>query len=112
MGSPEKGVQSTDYRIAASVLESIVRGALAGDGRLRVPATSGFMRGRAVEVAVSEDSARVFLSLEARFGEVMPALGTEAQALVSQALSSMTGLRVEAVDVQFVGVLPPGAVDT
>jgi uncharacterized alkaline shock family protein YloU len=42
----------------------------------------------------------------------MPALGTEAQALVSQALSSMTGLRVEAVDVQFVGVLPPGAVDT
>lgn len=98
---------TTDYRIATSVLEAIVKGALAGDERIRVHQAGGLMRGKSVEVTVEGERCRVRLPLEARFGEPLPALGSEAQSRVAESLGQMTGLAVEAVDIQFVGVFLP-----
>jgi uncharacterized alkaline shock family protein YloU len=96
------------YRMASSVLEAIVRGAVAGNERMRVHQGGGIMRPRGLEVTVEGESCRVHLPLESRFGEVLPVLGSQAQQRVAEALSHMTGLRVTAVDVQFVGVFPAG----
>jgi uncharacterized alkaline shock family protein YloU len=97
---------ATDYRIAASVLEDIVKGALQGDDRLRVHPGGGLIRGRGVEVNVEGESCRVSLPVEARFGEPLLPLGEHAQVRVSDVLGKITGLRVQAVDVSFVGVFP------
>jgi uncharacterized alkaline shock family protein YloU len=64
------------------------------------------MRGRGVEVVVEGESCRVTLPLEARFGEPLPPLGERAQKLVADVLGTTTGLRVQSVDVSFVGVFP------
>jgi hypothetical protein len=99
----------TEYAIATSVLEAIVRGSLRDDDRLHVPAAVPIMRARPVDVAVEGEQCRVTVRLEARFGEYLPALATAAREKVAGALAQMTGLSVQAVDVIFTGVLPPGA---
>lgn len=99
----------TEYAIATSVLEAIVRGSLRDDDRLRVPAALPIMRARPVEVAVDGEQCRVMVRLEARFGEYLPALATAAREKVADALTQMTGLAVQSIDVVFTGVLPSGA---
>jgi hypothetical protein len=99
----------SEYCIATSVLEAIVRGSLHGDDRLRVPAALPIMRAHPIEVTVDGQDCRVNVQVEARFGEYMPALATAAREKVAAAVSQMTGLNVNAVDIVFTGVFPAHA---
>lgn len=99
----------TEYLIANSVLEAIVRGALGGDDRLRFHSSLPLARTHPVEVTVDGDECRVTVHLDARLGEYLPDLATQARHRVASALGSMTGLSVSGVDVVFSGVFPTGA---
>lgn len=99
----------TQYLIATTVLEAIVRGALESDERLRVHTPLPFTRTRAVEVAVNGEQCRVTVHLDARLGEQLPSLASSARRKIADALDRMTGLKVTAVDVFFSGVFPAGA---
>jgi len=96
-----------DYRIATSVLEAIAKGALQGDHRLRFH--HGLVRSGGADISVEHGECRVKLSLEARLGEDLLALGAEVQRRVAAALTHTTGLPVEGVTVVFAGVFPPEA---
>ncbi|NLE10804.1 MAG: hypothetical protein GX630_04795 [Actinobacteria bacterium] len=96
----------TEYLIATSVLESIVRGSLEGDDRLHLHSGIRLARSHPVEVTVDGDQCHVTVHLDARMGEVLPALASEARQKIVGALSPMTGLAVLGVDVVFAGVLP------
>ncbi len=54
---------------------------------------------RGLDVSVQDGRARVSLELVARYGAVLPELGTAVQTGVAEALSAATGLAVDAVDV-------------
>jgi uncharacterized alkaline shock family protein YloU len=54
---------------------------------------------RRLEVGVSDGRARVRLELSARYGAVLPLLARDVQERVTEALSTMCGIRVDAVDV-------------
>jgi uncharacterized alkaline shock family protein YloU len=96
----------TEYRIATSVLESIVRGAVESDPRIRVHTPLPLTRTHAVEVLVQGDQCRATIHLDARLGENLPSVATEVRSAVAAALNRMTGLGVSAVDVVFSGVYP------
>lgn len=96
----------TQYLIATSVLEAIVRGSLDNDERLRIHSPLPLMRTHPVEVAVEGDRCRVSVQLDARMGEQLPMLASSVRQTVAAALTSMTGLGVTAVDVTFSGVFP------
>jgi uncharacterized alkaline shock family protein YloU len=99
----------TEYLIATSVLEAIVRCSLEHDERLRLHSAPALMRSHPVEVAVEDDECRVTVHLDARMGEVLPTLAAEARQKIAGALSPMTGLTVSGVDVVFAGVFPSTA---
>jgi uncharacterized alkaline shock family protein YloU len=99
----------SEYLIATSVLEAIVRGSLEGDDSLRVHTPLPLTRAKAVEVDVSGEDCRVAVQLDARMGEHLPRLAETARGRIAEALSSMTGLRVSEIDVTFNGVFPAGA---
>lgn len=65
---------------------------LAAGGRVRRPR-------RGLEIAIENGHARVELELAARFGVVLPDLARDVQAHVADALHTMCGLSVDAVDV-------------
>ena len=96
----------TEYLISTSVLEAIVRGAVEYDERLRVHSPLPLTRTRAVEVTVDDQECRVVVHLDARMGENLPSLGSEARQKIVAALAHMTGLTVSAVDIVFSGVFP------
>jgi ubiquinone biosynthesis protein UbiJ len=96
----------TEYRIATSVLDSIVRGALIADARIRVHAPLPLTRTHAVEIGVQADQCSVTIQLDARLGENLPAVAADVRAAVADALTRMTGLVVNAVDVVFAAVFP------
>lgn len=98
----------TEYRIATSVLEDIVRGSLAADDRVRVHAPLPLTRTHPVEIIVAGDRCEVVVHLDARLGEVLPALASDVRSAVAAALSRMTGLVVDSVDVTFASVFPAG----
>ena len=54
---------------------------------------------RRLEVEVADGRAHVRLELSARYGAVLPHLAREAQEHVAEALASMCGVEVDAVDV-------------
>ena len=54
---------------------------------------------RALELDVADGRARVALELRVRYGLVLPQLARSVQERVAEALSTMCGLEVEAVDV-------------
>ena len=54
---------------------------------------------RRLEVDVSDDRARIRLELSARYGVVLPTLARDVQERVADALATMCGVEVEAVDV-------------
>ena len=54
---------------------------------------------RALELDVDEGHARVALELRVRYGVVLPQLARSVQERVAEALSSMCGLQVDAIDV-------------
>jgi len=99
----------TEYQIATSVLEAIVRGSLEGDPRIRVHALLPLVRTHPVEVAVQGESCRVAVHLDARLGEFLPGLAEELRRKIAEALGKMTGLGVDSVDVVFGGVFPAKA---
>jgi uncharacterized alkaline shock family protein YloU len=99
----------TEYLIATSVLESIVRGSLAGDERLRVHSSLPLVGSRAADVTVDGEECHVVIQVDARMGEVLPELTNEIRSKIVSALGRMTGLRVSEVDVVFGGVFPVGA---
>ena len=96
----------TEYLIATSVLENIVRGSLESDERVRVNTSLPLMRTRPVEIAVDSERCFVSIHLEARMGEHLPSLAAGVRRSIADALSSMTGLKVVSVDVSFNGVFP------
>ena len=96
----------TEYLIATSVLEAIVRGSLENDDRVRLHSTIPRMRSHPVEVSVDDDQCSVTVQLDARMGEALPALAAEVRQKIAGALSPMTGLSVSGVDVVFAGVFP------
>jgi uncharacterized alkaline shock family protein YloU len=96
----------TQYLIATSVLETIVRGSLENDGRLRVHTPLLLARTRPIDIAVDGNECRVAVHLDARMGEHLPSLASGARRTIADALGSMTGLKVAAVDVSFNGVFP------
>ena len=96
----------TEYRIATSVLEDIVRGSIAADTRIRVHAPLPLMRARPVEILVEGENCEVVIHLDARLGEVLPSLAADVRSAVAGALSRMTGLTAGSVDVIFASVFP------
>jgi len=77
----------------AALTELVVTAAEAVDG-------AEVRRGRRrLEVDVAEGRARVRLELEAPYGIVLPRLARDVQERVADALASMCGVEVEAVDV-------------
>lgn len=98
----------TEYRIATSVLENIVRGALSGDQRIRVHAPLPLTRNHPVEISVQGDKCDVVVQVDARLGESLPNVAREVRDLVASALTRMTGLMVSSVDVVFASVFPAG----
>jgi uncharacterized alkaline shock family protein YloU len=98
----------TEYLIATSVLEAIVRGSLEDDARLRVHAPLALVRTHPVVVETAGQQCRVTVHLDARLGEHLPSLADGARRKIAAALSHMTGLAVTGVDVVFSGVFPVG----
>jgi uncharacterized alkaline shock family protein YloU len=96
----------TEYRIATSVLETIVRGSLAGDERVSFHAPLPLSRSHPVVVDVQGDSCDVTVQLDARLGEELPVVSVDARTAVADALGRITGLKVASVDVIFAGVFP------
>jgi Asp23 family, cell envelope-related function len=96
----------THYLIATSVLEAIVSGSLADDGRLRIHTPLPLVLAHPVEVVVKGDECHVDVHLDARMGEHLPSLAASVRKTVAAALASMTGLKVVSVDVTFSGVFP------
>ena len=96
----------TEYLIATSVLEAIVRGSSEHDERVRLHSAIPLVRSHPVEVTVEDDRCSVTVQVEARMGEVLPTLAGEVRQQIAGALSPMTGLAVSGVDVVFVGVFP------
>ena len=99
----------TEYLIATSVLESIVRGAVENDERLRVYSPLPLTRTRPVEVVVDDQECNVAVHLDARIGEHLPSLAVDARQKIAVALTHMTGLSITAVDIVFSGVFPADA---
>ena len=99
----------TQYLIAKSVLEAIVRGSLENDPRLRVHSFLPLGRTRPIDVEVDRDECHVTVHLDARLGEHLPTLATEVRQAIAEALGRMTGLAVRGVDVVFSGIFPAGA---
>lgn len=99
----------TEYLIATSVLETIVRGSLERDTRVRLHGAPPLVRSHPVEVTVEGDTCRVTVHLDAEMGEVLPALAAEVRERIAGALSPMTGLDVSGIDVVFAGVFPSPA---
>ena len=99
----------TEYLIATSVLEAIVRGSLESDDRLRFHSAPPLVRSHPVEVVVEKGTCHVSVQLDARMGVHLPTLTAEVRQKVVEALGPMTGLAISAVDVVFGGVFPSGA---
>jgi hypothetical protein len=99
----------TEYLIATSVLEAIVRGSVDNDERLRVHSALPLVRTHAIEVVVADQACSVSIHLDARLGENLPSLAGEVRQKVGAALAHMTGLTVSGVDIVFSGVFPAGA---
>lgn len=98
----------TEYLIATSVLEAIVRGSLDEDERIRFHSALPLVRSHPVEVVVDDEKCHVTVHLDARLGENLPSLAAEVRQRIASALGPMTGLLVSGVDVVFGGVFPPG----
>jgi hypothetical protein len=98
----------TEYLIATSVLEAIVRGSIEHDERLRVHAPLPLVRTHPVMVEVDGQECRVTVHLDARSGENLPSLADGTRQKIAVALDQMTGLTVTGVDVVFSGVFPVG----
>ncbi len=99
----------TQYLIATSVLENIVRGSLENDERLRVHTPLPLVRTRPVEITVAGEDCTVSVLLDARMGENLPSLAGAVRRAICGALGSMTGLKVAAVNISFTGVFPQNA---
>jgi hypothetical protein len=99
----------SEYLIATSVLEDIVRGSVAGDERFRLHVGLPLVRTRPAEVAVEGDSCKVVVNIDARIGENLPDLALDVRKRVADALGPMTGLTVGSVDVVVSGVFSPSA---
>jgi uncharacterized alkaline shock family protein YloU len=99
----------TEYQIATSVLETIVRESLAGDNRVRVHSPLPFVRAHTIEVHVQNQQCKVTVQLDALLGEHLPGLANDARGRIAAALAQMTGLKVDTVDVVFAGVFPSGS---
>jgi uncharacterized alkaline shock family protein YloU len=99
----------TEYLIATSVLEGIVRGSLSGEQRVRLHSTLPLVRTHPAEVMVEDDSCRVVVHLDARMGEFLPDLASVVRSKIADALGPMTGLAVTSVDVVFNGVFSAGS---
>jgi uncharacterized alkaline shock family protein YloU len=96
----------TEYLIATSVLEAIVRGSLAGDDRVRLHSSLPLVRSHPAEVSVEDEACNVVVHLDARMGEFLPELATQVRRKIADAVGPMTGLSVAGVDVVFTGVFP------
>jgi uncharacterized alkaline shock family protein YloU len=99
----------TEYLIATSVLEAIVRGSLVKDDRVRLHASLPLLGSHAAQVTVEDDECHVVVQVDARFGEALPPLAVDMRRKVASALGHMTGLKVSGVDVVFSGVFPAAA---
>jgi uncharacterized alkaline shock family protein YloU len=98
-------------QVEDSAFESIVHHAVAGvpGARLdtsRVGRVSRVLPGRRapVEWRATADAVSISLELLALHGSVLPELGADVRRVVAGAVTEMTGLRVDAVDVTVVGI--------
>ena len=98
----------TQYLIATSVLETIVRGAVESDQRVRIHTPPPLVRTRPVDITVNGQQCLVMLQVDARMGENFPSLAASLRRSIAGAVASMTGLEVVSVDVSFDGVFPVG----
>ena len=99
----------TEYLIATSVLEGIVRGSLDGDRRYRLHSGLPLVRSHPAEVTVENNSCKVVVHLDTLIGEHLPDLASEVRIKVADALGPMTGLAVASVDVVVSGVFAADA---
>lgn len=99
----------SEYLIATSVLEDIVRGSVSGETRYRLHCGLPLVRSHPVDVSVENDSCKVLVHMDARVGENLPELATEVRGKIAESLGPMTGLAVHSVDVVISGVFSPGS---
>jgi uncharacterized alkaline shock family protein YloU len=86
---------------AAAAAAASVDGVVVADNRLLRP------RGHGAVVTVAADRVRARLELACRYGVVLPDAARAVQAAVADALGCLTGLTVDAVDVEIVAVSRP-----
>jgi uncharacterized alkaline shock family protein YloU len=96
-------------QVADEAIDSIVHGAVrqVRGARLESPGrVSRVLPGRRgpVEWSVDGSAASFSVDVVAAYGIVLPELGTAVQRAVTSAVTSMTGLRVQSVDVTVVGI--------
>ncbi len=96
----------TDYRIAHTVLETIVREVVAADPRVQLHQGSRIGRGKILDVVVEGGLCRVGLGLDAYLGDHLPTVAADVPSRVVETMEAITGLTVGAVDVTIVSVLP------
>lgn len=94
----------TEYLIATSVLEAIVRGSLFGDERVRLHTSLPLIRTHPAEVCVEDDSCKVLVHVDVQMGELVSEVASDVRGKIADALGPMTGLSVSAVDVVVSGV--------
>lgn len=104
--TPELG-QDVLFGIAQLALEQVD-----GLAPLAPPARVGeFLTGRrakGIRIERDDDAVDIDLNVTVRYGLEIPRVAARAQAVVREAVTSMTGLRVRAVRVTVVGIdLPP-----
>ncbi len=98
-----------DYEISESALLQLVGYALEGVDGVRLAGRSLGRRNRPIKASREGDRVRVELWLSADYGRPLVELGREVQRAVTEVLKATTGLKVDAVDVFFVEVVPKDA---
>jgi hypothetical protein len=88
----------TEYLIATSVLEGIVRGSLASEHRVRLHSSLPLVRTHPAEVIVDDEACKVIVHLDVRMGEFLPDLASIVRTKIATS-----------VDVVFSGVFSAGS---
>jgi len=98
-----------EFEISESALLQLVGYALEGVEGVRLASRSLARRSRPLKATREGAHVRVELWLSADYGRPLLELGREVQRAVTEVLKATTGLKVDAVDVVFVEVVPKDA---
>lgn len=94
------------YRIAGTVLESIVKASVGGSDRLKLHSGLPLVGAHDIEVDVAGQECDVTVHVDAGLGEDLPMLAEDIRRRIAGALQQMAGLTARSVNVVIAAVLP------